>query len=493
MTPLSVYVHIPFCTIKCGYCDFNAYAGMDALKGDYQAALLAEIQACAETLAAHEVVSIGFGGGTPGESPAGHIGGVIQAIRTHGTLADDAEVTLEANPGTSTPAYLAALREAGVNRISLGAQSFDPAHLGFLDRIHSVEAIGASVRAARAARFESVNLDLIYGLPDQSLDHWRGQLQQALALRPDHLSLYALTVEEGTILHKRVESGAVTMPDGDLVADMYDLASEILGDAGFHHYELSNWALPGHESRHNLAYWTDRDYLGVGAGAHGYLGGRRYENAAHPRDYIRAALNQTSILASSPSPAGRERGPGGEGSPPRHAPSAPSDAAPEEAARSDPPASSPSPAGRERGPGGEGSSPRHAPSALSDAAPEEAARSVPPASSPSPAGRERGPGGEGLAHFHDDPLETTIADWTALRLRLVDGFDPAAFRERFGIDIEAVLAEPLRAAVQAGWLEWGASTIRLTPRGRLLHAELAVRLIDHLERHPLVSPSRARR
>ncbi len=452
MTPLSVYVHIPFCTIKCGYCDFNAYAGMDALKGDYQAALLAEIQACAETLAAHEVVSIGFGGGTPGESPAGHIGGVIQAIRTHGTLADDAEVTLEANPGTSTPAYLAALREAGVNRISLGAQSFDPAHLGFLDRIHSVEAIGASVRAARAARFESVNLDLIYGLPDQSLDHWRGQLQQALALRPDHLSLYALTVEEGTLLHKRVESGAVTMPDGDLVADMYDLASEILGDAGFHHYELSNWALPGHESRHNLAYWTDRDYLGVGAGAHGYLGGRRYENAAHPRDYIRAALNQTSILASSPSPAGRERGPGGEGSPPRHAPSA-----------------------------------------LSDAAPEEAARSDPPASSPSPAGRERGPGGEGLAHFHDDPLETTIADWTALRLRLVDGFDPAAFRERFGIDIEAVLAEPLRAAVQAGWLEWGASTIRLTPRGRLLHAELAVRLIDHLERHPLVSPSRARR
>lgn len=290
MKPISVYVHIPFCTVKCGYCDFNAYAGMDALKGRYRDALLAEVASCAPQMAEREIVSVGFGGGTPGEVPPGDIIAVVDALRAAAPFAPAAEVTLEANPGTSTEANAAALRSGGVTRLSLGAQTFDPARLAFLDRIHSPQAIGASVRAARAAGFDNVNLDLMYGLPGETLDEWRADLEQALALQTDHLSLYALGVEEGTPLHRRVEAGEVDVPGPDLVADMYDLACEMLAAAGFEHYEISNWARPGKRSWHNQAYWTDRDYLGIGAGAHGYVDGSRYENVAHPRAYIEAAL-----------------------------------------------------------------------------------------------------------------------------------------------------------------------------------------------------------
>jgi oxygen-independent coproporphyrinogen III oxidase len=288
--PISVYVHIPFCTVKCGYCDFNAYAGMDALKGRYRDALLAEVASLHPALEGREIVTVGFGGGTPGEVPPTDILAVIEALRAAAPFSPDAEVTLEANPGTSTEANAAELLKGGVTRLSLGAQTFDPARLAFLDRIHSAQAIGASVRAARAAGCDNVNLDLIYGLPGETLDDWRADLGQALALGTDHLSLYALGVEEGTPLHHRVDSGEVEVPGPDLVADMYELACELLGVAGFEHYEISNWARTGHRSRHNQAYWTDRDYLGLGAGAHGYVDGSRYENIAHPRAYIDAAL-----------------------------------------------------------------------------------------------------------------------------------------------------------------------------------------------------------
>lgn len=392
MKALSVYVHIPFCTVKCGYCDFNAYAGMDALKSGYREALLSEIARYEALAEGYEVVSIGFGGGTPGEVPPEHIGDVIRAVRETWRVAPD-EVTLEANPGTSSTEYLTALRTYGVTRVSLGAQSFDAAQLQFLDRIHSVEAIGASVHAARAAGLSSVNLDLIYGLPGQSLEHWRAQLRKALTLKPDHLSCYALTVEDGTPLHRRVESGEVEMPDGDSLADMYEAAEALLNDAGFHHYELSNWAVPGHESRHNVAYWSDREYVGIGAGAHGYLGGQRYENVAHPRAYIAAAL-----------------GPGQD---------------------------------------------------------------------------------RPVATTHDLTIENTVADWLGLRLRLVDGFEPVAFEERFGLELDVVAGPPLRAAGDAGWLEWTGERLRLTPAGRLLHGEIVVRIIDHLDRHPVVPAAHA--
>ena len=286
--PLAAYVHIPFCTVKCGYCDFNAYAGMDDLKDAYGRALVAEVHASRSVLHGREVTSIGFGGGTPGEVPSADIAAVIEAVRTEATLADDIEISLEANPGTTGAAALAELRRAGVSRISFGAQSFNAAELRFLDRIHSPEANTSAVALARSAGIPSIGCDLIYGIPGQTTDTWLTSLRTAAASGVDHVSTYALTVEEGTPLARRVNRGEVIVPDGDALADLYDLATEELASAGFEQYELSNWARPGHQSRHNRVYWTDREYLGIGAGAHGYLAGERYENIAHPRDYIAA-------------------------------------------------------------------------------------------------------------------------------------------------------------------------------------------------------------
>ncbi|MGI8927424.1 MAG: radical SAM family heme chaperone HemW [Tepidiformaceae bacterium] len=299
MKPLSVYVHIPFCTAKCGYCDFNAYAGMDTVKADYAAALVEEVAAWRAALGARTVRTIAFGGGTPGESPAAHIAGVISAVRAAWPVDAGAEVSLEANPGTSGLAGLRALRAAGVTRISFGVQSFDAAELSFLDRIHSAEANRAAIGLARRAGFESVGVDLIYGLPGQTRAAWERNLNTAIALAPDHISAYALTVEDGTPLAARVAAGAVIPLDGDLVAAMYEHAGELLASAGYHHYEISNWALAGHESRHNQAYWTDGDYLGIGAGAHGYIDGCRHENIAHPRAYIDAVRASSAALESN--------------------------------------------------------------------------------------------------------------------------------------------------------------------------------------------------
>jgi oxygen-independent coproporphyrinogen-3 oxidase len=285
---LAVYIHIPFCTVKCGYCDFNAYAGMDALKGAYAGALVSEIASWSELLAAWPVGSVSFGGGTPGEFPADAIAIVLDAIRGAARIEPGAEVSLEANPGTLTAAYLAGLRRAGVTRLSIGVQSFDADELRFLDRIHSPEAAAEAVTLARDAGFESVSLDLIYGLPGQAESSWTATLEQAMSLGPDHVSCYALTVEEGTPLALRVAQGGVPAPDPDVAAAMFEYARGRLEAAGYRHYELSNWARPGHESRHNLVYWMGGDYLGIGAGAHGFVGGWRYENTAHPRAYIAA-------------------------------------------------------------------------------------------------------------------------------------------------------------------------------------------------------------
>lgn len=285
---LAVYVHIPFCTVKCGYCDFNAYAGMDALKGAYGRALLAEVHAWHELLADARVHSISFGGGTPGEFPAAAIGALIDAVKRLTMVDADAEVSIEANPGTVTAQYLAEIRQAGVTRLSLGVQSFATDELQFLDRIHSPEAAAEAVLLARDAGFASISLDLIYGIPGQQLSSWAATLDRAAELGPDHLSCYALTVEEGTPLAARVAAGDVPPPDPDVAATMYEHARSRLAAAGFHQYELSNWAQPGHASRHNLVYWTGGDYLGLGAGAHGFVRGWRYENVSHPRAYIAA-------------------------------------------------------------------------------------------------------------------------------------------------------------------------------------------------------------
>ena len=297
--PLAVYVHIPFCTVKCGYCDFNAYAGMDNLKDAYAAAMVAEVRANAPLFEGYHLASVGFGGGTPGEVPAAHITAVLDALRENITFDEGAEVTLEANPGTVTPAQFHALRRAGVSRLSLGAQSFDAGELRFLDRIHSPEATAAAVALARDAGFASVGLDLIYGLPGQTSGRWAASVGAAIALAPDHVSIYALTVEEQTPLARRVRDGAVLMPGEDDVATLYDEASDLLEAAGYAQYELSNFARPGHQSRHNRVYWTGGDYLAIGAGAHGFLDGERYENIAHPRAYIQAMAD----VRATPRPA----------------------------------------------------------------------------------------------------------------------------------------------------------------------------------------------
>lgn len=297
--PLAVYVHIPFCTYKCGYCDFNAYAGLDALKLSYGEALVREVTANAPLFAGREVSSIGFGGGTPSEVPPAQIRAVVEAVAAQAPLLPDAEVTLEANPGTCSAEAFRELRAAGVTRLSLGTQSFNADELRFLDRIHSPEANAAAVELARAAGFRSVGLDLIYGLPGQTPGVWSETLAAAVALSPEHISAYALTVEEGTPLARKVSRGEIQMPDEDAVADFYEQATETLEAEGYRQYELSNWAKPGHESRHNQTYWTDGDYLGIGAGAHGYLAPERYENAAHPRDYIAAlAVDSPGPLAA---------------------------------------------------------------------------------------------------------------------------------------------------------------------------------------------------
>jgi oxygen-independent coproporphyrinogen-3 oxidase len=285
--PLSLYLHIPFCDTKCSYCDFNSYAGMESLIPAYTRALTRELRLWAQSFADDELQTVFFGGGTPSLTPLAEMESILAAIDGSYRLARGVELSLEANPGTVDAAYLSGLRRLGFNRLSLGVQSFDDAELRALDRIHSAQQAEDAFRAARAAGFENVSLDLIYGLAGQALAGWRANVERALRLRPEHLSLYALTIEEGTPLAVAVSRGRAASPDPDLQADMYELAQELLATAGYEQYEISNWALPGRACRHNLAYWRNARWLGAGAGAHSSLPGCRFATARAPRAYIR--------------------------------------------------------------------------------------------------------------------------------------------------------------------------------------------------------------
>lgn len=284
--PISFYVHIPFCRRKCYYCDFNSYAGLEHLFKPYIEALLREISCLANLYGPEAGESLYFGGGTPSLLPPELIRAVVEGLKENFGLLPGAEITLEANPGTVDKAFLEALLEIGVNRLSLGAQSFNEGELALLGRIHSPEEIEKAFREAREAGFGNVNLDLIYGLPAQSLDSWRVTLEKALELEPEHLSLYALTLEEGVPLAQRIASGELPAPDEDLAAEMYCLAEELLEKAGYEHYEISNWAKPGFACRHNIRYWLNLPYLGFGAGAHSFRGDMRWHNVLHPGEYI---------------------------------------------------------------------------------------------------------------------------------------------------------------------------------------------------------------
>ncbi|MFN2545364.1 MAG: radical SAM family heme chaperone HemW [Actinomycetota bacterium] len=284
----GLYVHIPFCLTRCGYCDFNAYSGLGHLAESYVEALRGEADVVAAEWGDVSFASVFVGGGTPTTLEADQLSELLGRLRHTFKIDPDAEITVEANPDTVDEAKLAALRDGGFTRLSMGAQSFDEGVLLSLERVHSAGSVRRAFGAARRAGHEDVNLDLIYGAEGESLGSWRRTLDEALALGPEHVSAYALTIEAATPLGREVADGSRPPPDPDLQADMFELACERLAAAGYRHYEISNWARPGHECVHNLGYWEHRPYLGLGAGAHSSRGDRRWWNLRPPFAYIQA-------------------------------------------------------------------------------------------------------------------------------------------------------------------------------------------------------------
>ncbi len=275
MAPMTgIYVHVPFCVRKCRYCDFYSIAAGEEAWDRYCVLLLEELDLLLRSfpsLARERADTVYFGGGTPSILGAERLGRLLGGLRSRIPLAEGAEVTLEANPGTLQDGDFTRLRESGFNRLSLGVQSFRPAALSALGRIHTAEAALDAFRNARDSGFPSVGIDLIFGIPGQTGEDWAEELRQAVELRPDHLSAYALSPEPGTPLHEEIGSGGISLPSDDTAARMYDMARETLVCAGYRHYEISNFALPGHECRHNGKYWRREAYLGLGPAAHGLL------------------------------------------------------------------------------------------------------------------------------------------------------------------------------------------------------------------------------
>ena len=289
---LALYLHIPFCTSKCGYCDFNSYEGLDHVVPDYTPALIHEMELWAPAAKNYRVDTIFFGGGTPSLTSIDDMRILADALREQYDISPDVEWTLEANPTELTREHLEGLRGIGVNRLSMGVQSMHPDELELLEREHTPERVAQAVADARAADFDNLNLDLIFGLIGHSMERWQSTLEQVIAFQPEHLSCYALTVEPGTALYYRVQKGQLEEPDPDLAAEQYDWTRERLAAAGYQQYEISNWAKPGRACRHNLVYWRAEPYLGMGAGAHSFFIGRRMANVDSPTRYVEA-VNQS--------------------------------------------------------------------------------------------------------------------------------------------------------------------------------------------------------
>ncbi len=477
---LALYIHIPFCTLKCAYCDFNSYAGIEGLMRPFVDALCQEIglwgvalreeaRACkdaqgeplsrpsatvprartarpqipGERMGASplqnrprdraagnrrcRVGTVFFGGGTPSLLPLDEIERIMAAMREAFDVAAGEEVSFEANPGTLREPqgervdreYLRALRSLGVNRLSFGVQSFHDDELRALDRIHSAEEAKEAYRWAREAGFERINLDLIYGLPEQPVDRWQATLEQAIALAPGHLSLYALTVEEGTKLAHDIERGRVPGPDGDLQAAMYEWSCERLDRTGYKHYEISNWCRPGGECQHNLVYWRNGEWLGLGPGAHSHLIGTRnkeqgtrwesyrFADVYSPKRYIELVREMVEGDQRDVRPAGSHlRMPEGE-------------------------------------------------AGIGDAL----------------AGMRQ------VTFVEEQTVEMEMADTAILGLRLNEGLDGDEFLGRFGRSLEEVYGAVLEETVSLGLLERQDGRVRLTERGRLLANEVFVRLL----------------
>ncbi len=302
------YVHIPFCSVRCGYCDFNTYTASElqgAKQSDYTDVLISEIQLSARVLGTaglpkRKLSTIFFGGGTPTLLPPADLVRILAELRNAFEIADGAEVTTEANPDTVNAEYLRELRDGGFNRVSFGMQSAVKSVLATLERTHNPENVAIGVAAAKELGFKT-SVDLIYGAPGETLEEWRQSVEAAIAMQPDHISAYALIVEDGTKLARQIKSGQLAEPDEDSQADKYELADELLAEAGFNWYEVSNWSRgEQNASAHNISYWSSQDWWGYGPGAHSHVGGVRWWNVKHPTTYA-------SKLADGSSPAaGRE-------------------------------------------------------------------------------------------------------------------------------------------------------------------------------------------
>jgi oxygen-independent coproporphyrinogen-3 oxidase len=301
----GVYVHIPFCAHRCHYCDFNTYEGLDALHGDYVDSIIRVIDGTTGDLP--PATSVFFGGGTPTLLPAEQLGRMLIAARDRVGFSPDAEITVEANPETVDESYFERLLEAGFNRVSIGIQSLVPHVLAGLGRRHAPDVAVAALTGARRAGVPDLNADLIYGSPWETDEDWRRSLEGIIAIAPDHVSAYALTIEEATPLATLVRTGRVPDVDPDIQAERHAVADELLAAAGYARYEVSNWSQPGRASRHNVLYWSDGNYLGIGAGAHGHLDGRRYWNTRLPRDFIAEVTEGRSTEAGSERLASRDR------------------------------------------------------------------------------------------------------------------------------------------------------------------------------------------
>jgi putative oxygen-independent coproporphyrinogen III oxidase len=286
--PFGVYVHVPFCITRCGYCDFNTYtpAELGGVNPDaWLQALGKELELAAARVDAPPVNTVFVGGGTPSLLGGQRLATLLDMVREHFTVAPDAEVSTEANPESTWPEFFAAIRTAGYTRVSLGMQSVAPRVLATLDRVHSPGRAAAAAREAMAEGFEHINLDLIYGTPGESDDDLIRSVEAAVEAGVDHVSAYALLVEDGTALARRVRSGELAAPDDDVLAHRYELVDARLSAAGLAWYEVSNWSRPGGECRHNLGYWDGGQWWGAGPGAHGYIGTTRWWNVKHPNAY----------------------------------------------------------------------------------------------------------------------------------------------------------------------------------------------------------------
>ena len=293
---LGLYLHIPYCLHKCGYCDFNSHPENQVESVQYVEALLKELKFYSTTLKSYNVPTVFMGGGTPTILPPSQLKKILDTVRQSFNLTPDCEITIEANPATIKLETLQEIHAAGYNRISIGVQSFDEKELQLLERVHSEEEIHSTVHRARSANFENLSMDLMFALPDQSTEKWQSHLKQATAKNPDHLSTYNLTIEPATAFFKLQEKGKLCLPHEDIQLEMYETTIQVLEDAGYSQYEISNFSKPGMESQHNINYWNNGEYLGVGAGASSYLNGERSKNINLPSIYIREIETKASAV-----------------------------------------------------------------------------------------------------------------------------------------------------------------------------------------------------